>query len=111
MQSLPFDPACVLAQVGSDDDSVLLTESRSTNEGTRAVTPPARTTPNPMRDAQVATRICRYKLSLLHAVSDEPSGQIMVADLPDMLPATGDIAFPPGRDHGACSFVANQQVW
>jgi hypothetical protein len=28
-----------------------------------------------------------------------------------MLPATGDIAFPPGRDHGACSFVANQQVW
>ena len=78
MQSVPFDPACVLAQVGAGDDSVLLTESRSTNEGTRAVTPPARTTPNPMRDAQVATRICRYKLSLLHAVSDEPSGQIVV---------------------------------
>ena len=38
-------------------------------------------------------------------------GRSWFADLPDMLPATGDIAFPPGRDHGACSFVANQQVW
>src|ERR1700731_3580093 len=112
MQSLPFDAACVLARVGAGDNSVLLTESRSTNEGTRAIAPPARTTPNTMRDAQVATRICRYKLSLSFMRSlTSRVGRSGFADLPDYASCKGDIASPPGRDHGACSFVTNQQVW
>src|ERR1700738_1092132 len=38
-------------------------------------------------------------------------GRSGFADLPDYASCKGDIASPPGRDHGACSFVANQQVW
>src|SRR3984893_1662196 len=76
--------------------------------------------PSPRQRERRRTRSETHRLQLAYAGTNSLSfmrsltsrvGRSGFADLPDYASCKGDIASPPGRDHGACSFVANQQVW